>query len=387
VGKPTMKKERPKVAIAVRCVYDYRIPLYKELKSRGKVNITVFHSNRDLSDHSKTATDDNIKDFASYIKGYLLQIGRIKFIIQPSMIIRTLFGNYDVVICEYGKAIITSAITLFLCKVTKKRFVWWASGWEAIIYPKIDRFFKAYNRFFWKLADGVIVFHSDAFQKIKKARLSKEKIYIAQNTIDDRPILSNWDYTLHRGEELRKRMCIQSNDKVILYVGALIKRKRVDFLIKSFAKIAKRHPNIYLIIVGDGDEKKSLEKLSRKLTIPRVIFVGHKADDVYDYFSMCNVFVLPGLGGLAINDAMICKKPVICCCADGSEKDLIEDGVSGHIIPENLFTEDILAERIMSVISDERINIEMGEKAYLRYLKIATFEKMVENFEEAILDF
>lgn len=382
-----MKKERPNVAIVVRCVYDYRIPLYKELKSRGKVNIIVFHSNRDLNDHSKTATDDDIKDFASYIKGYLLKIGRIKFIVQPSMITRTLFGNYDVVICEYGKAIISSAISLFLCKVTKKRFIWWASGWEAVLYPKIDHVFKAYNRFFWRLADGAIVFHSDAFQKLAKARLSKGKIYIAQNTRYDRPILKNWDYTIHQGEVLRKSLNIQSSDKVILYVGALIKRKKVDFLIKSFKKMAKKDPKVCLIIVGDGNERQSLEKLARELDIPRVIFVGNKTDDVYKYFSMCNVFVLPGLGGLAINDAMICRKPVICSCADGSEKDLIEDGVTGYIIPESLFTEDILVDRILSVISDEKINIEMGEKSYLRYLKMATFEKMVKNFEEAILDF
>jgi glycosyltransferase involved in cell wall biosynthesis len=102
---------------------------------------------------------------------------------------------------------------------------------------------------------------------------------------------------------------------------------------------------------------------------------------------MCNVFVLPGLGGLAINDAMICRRAVICSSADGSEKDLIEDGVTGYIIPESLFSEAILVDKILSVISDEKVNVEMGEKAYLRYMKMATFEKMVNNFEEAILDF
>jgi glycosyltransferase involved in cell wall biosynthesis len=382
-----MKKARPNVAIVVRCVYDYRIPLYRELKSRGNANITVFHSNRDLNDHSKTSTDDDIKDFASYIKGYLIKFGRVKFVVQPSIIIRTLFGNYDVVICEYGKSIITSQICLFLCKLTKKRFIWWALGWEAILYPKVDHIFKAFNRFFWKQADGAIVFHSDAFQKLAQAGLSKEKIYIAQNTRDDRPILNNWVYTIHQGEVLRKSLGIQSSDKVILYVGALIKRKKVDFLIKSFEKIAERHANVYLIIVGDGTERQSLEKLTRELDIPRVIFVGNKTDDVYEYFSMCNVFVLPGLGGLAINDAMICRKAVICSSADGSEKDLVEDGVTGYIIPESIFNENILVDRILSVISDEKVNIDMGEKSHLRYLKIAKFEGMIENFEKAILDF
>ncbi|MGZ5279575.1 MAG: glycosyltransferase, partial [Pseudobdellovibrionaceae bacterium] len=71
-----------------------------------------------------------------------------------------------------------------------------------------------------------------------KARSSKEKIYIAQNTRDDRPIINNWEDTVRKGEILRKTLNIQSDDKIILYVGALIKRKRVDILIKSFKKIA-----------------------------------------------------------------------------------------------------------------------------------------------------
>lgn len=264
--------------------------------------------------------------------------------------------------------------------------MWWAAGWEAIIYPRLDRVFKAYTNLFWRLADGAIVFHSKAFHKLTKARLSKGKVYIAQNTRDDRSVLTNWDYTRHRGEVLRQRLSLRGSDKIILYVGALIKRKRVDVLIKAFGQVARLYEHSYLVIVGDGNEKEPLNKLTEDLDIPRVKFVGSKTADVYDYFSMCNVVVLPGLGGLAINDAMICRKPVICSNADGSEKDLIEDGVTGYIIPECAFNEKILAERIVSVIADDKVNAEMGDKAHLRYMKIATFEQMVNNFEKAILD-
>jgi glycosyltransferase involved in cell wall biosynthesis len=381
-----MTKGRPNVAIVVRCIYDYRLPLYKDLQNRGNVHITVFHSTRDLQDHSKTATSDETNDFAINVKGYLFHIGKARLIVQPSIPFRTLFGRYDTVICEYGKSIISSLISLFLCKLTGKRFIWWAAGWERIIYPRLDRVFKAYNSFFWKLADGAIVFHSSAFQQLTKARTSKGKVYIAQNTRDDRLILSNWDYTIQRGEVLRQSLGLHSSDKIILYVGALIKRKRVDVLIKAFGRIANSHQHMYLVIVGDGNEKQSLNKLTKEFDIPRVKFVGSKTTDVYDYFAMCNVVVLPGLGGLAINDAMICRKPVVCSSADGSEKDLIEDGVTGYIIPDGVFSEEILADKIVSIIGNEQVNAEMGEKAHLRYMKMATFEEMVNNFEKAIVD-
>jgi glycosyltransferase involved in cell wall biosynthesis len=381
-----MNKARPNVAIVVRCIYDYRLPLYKDLHDRGNVHITVFHSTRDLQDHSKTATSDEIKEFALNVKGYLFHLGKARLIVQPSIPLRTLFGRYDTVVCEYGKSIVSSLISLFLCKLTGKRFIWWAAGWERSIYPKLGRAFKVYNSFFWKLADGAIVFHSNAFHQLTKARTPKGKVYIAQNTRDDRPILRNWDYTIHRSQVLRKSLGLQSSDKIILYVGALIKRKRVDVLIKAFGQIAKRYQHIYLVIVGDGSEKQPLDNLIKELDIPRVMCVGGKTTDVYDYFAMCNVCVLPGLGGLAINDAMICRKPVVCSSADGSEKDLIENGVTGYIIADSVFSEEILADRILSVIGDEKRNAEMGDKAYVRYMKMATFDEMVNNFERAILD-
>jgi glycosyltransferase involved in cell wall biosynthesis len=189
---------------------------------------------------------------------------------------------------------------------------------------------------------------------------------------------------IKRGEVVRQSLGIQSSDKIVLYVGALIKRKRVDVLIKAFSQIARQDQHTYLVIVGDGSERQCLENVTKDLNLPRVIFVGSKTTDVYEYLAMCDVVVLPGLGGLAINDAMVCGKPVICSCADGSEKDLIEDGVTGYIIPEGLFTEKVLADRILGIISDARVNAEMGGKARVRYLKTARFDDMVRNFEKAI---
>jgi glycosyltransferase involved in cell wall biosynthesis len=329
-------------------------------------------------------TDDEIKSFATYVKGYLLRLGQAKLIIQPSVIVRTVFGHYDAVICEYGKSIISSQISLCLCRLTGKKFIWWAAGWEPILYPRLDFLFKAYTRFLWRLADGAIVFHGSAFQQLTKARSSKGHVYLAQNTRDDRRILNNWGYMIKRGEVVRQSLGIQSSDKIVLYVGALIKRKRVDVLIKAFSQIARQDQHTYLVIVGDGSERQCLENVTKDLNLPRVIFVGSKTTDVYEYLAMCDVVVLPGLGGLAINDAMVCGKPVICSCADGSEKDLIEDGVTGYIIPEGLFTEKVLADRILGIISDARVNAEMGGKARVRYLKTARFDDMVRNFEKAI---
>ena len=75
-----------------------------------------------------------------------------------------------------------------------------------------------------------------------------------------------------------------------------------------------------------------------------------------------SVYVLAGMGGLSINDAMCFSLPVICSVCDGTEKDLITDGVNGYIFQEG--NVDSLAYKIDLVLSDRTKAKVMGEASY-----------------------
>ena len=95
---------------------------------------------------------------------------------------------------------------------------------------------------------------------------------------------------------------------------------------------------------------------------PQFHVSGEIVDGVHDYFHACDVFVMPGLGGLALQQAMMCAKPVVCSVADGTELDLVKDGRNGFFLPRE---EPIEAwtQRISRVLTDPDLRERMGRQS------------------------
>src|SRR6185369_11044416 len=88
---------------------------------------------------------------------------------------------------------------------------------------------------------------------------------------------------------------------VILFVGRLQARKRVDYLLRACAEMESK-PR--LLIVGDGPERAALESLAKDV-YPSAEFIGAKhGAELKPYFEQADLFVLPGTGGLAVQEAM-----------------------------------------------------------------------------------
>ena len=140
----------------------------------------------------------------------------------------------------------------------------------------------------------------------------------------------------------------------IIHVGRLVKWKRVDLLIHTVARLSVKFPEIELIIIGDGPELNNLKKLSLELKIEkRIIFVGSVYDPVMlgRYYKCSTVYVLGGMGGLSINEAMVFEKPIICSICDGTERNLVRNGYNGYLF-ENGNLEDLI-EKLTLLLSDE----------------------------------
>ncbi|HKL44512.1 MAG TPA: glycosyltransferase family 4 protein [Candidatus Absconditabacterales bacterium] len=84
---------------------------------------------------------------------------------------------------------------------------------------------------------------------------------------------------IYRGIEFKPSPRKKHNGKDIRFgfVGRLVDLKGIDLLLKAFANLYKNNKNLSLQIVGDGEEKKNLEKISKDLKIDRVVsFLGYK---------------------------------------------------------------------------------------------------------------
>jgi phosphatidyl-myo-inositol alpha-mannosyltransferase len=102
---------------------------------------------------------------------------------------------------------------------------------------------------------------SEAAQEYLRS-LSDPSVTIIPNGID----LQNFHVPRHKAEK---------KDKTILYIGRLEKRKGVEYLLKSFAELEKRHKHVKLVIAGDGVDRQKLELLTAELRLKNVKFLGY----------------------------------------------------------------------------------------------------------------
>jgi glycosyltransferase involved in cell wall biosynthesis len=163
---------------------------------------------------------------------------------------------------------------------------------------------------------------------------------------------------------------------VVLYVGRLQARKRLDDLIRACAALPESlQPK--LVIVGDGPERRPLESLAG-LIYPSTEFAGAKfGADLAPYFTAADLFVLPGTGGLAVQEAMSYGLPVIVARGDGTQDDLVRPG-NGWQIPNEDYP--ALLSALNEALSGPARLRRMGAESYRIVAEEINIEKMVEVF-------
>ena len=88
--------------------------------------------------------------------------------------------------------------------------------------------------------------------------------------------------------------------------------------------------------MGDGPARQILERLAQEI-YPQAQFTGaHYGSELEADFSWADLFVLPGTGGLAVQQAMAYGLPVIVAQGDGTQDDLVRPGNGWQIPPDDL---------------------------------------------------
>jgi glycosyltransferase involved in cell wall biosynthesis len=175
--------------------------------------------------------------------------------------------------------------------------------------------------------------------------------------------------------------------KVLLTVGRLARSERYKghrILFEALKDLRKEFPGIVLIIVGEGDDRESLQKLVRVYGLGHhVIFAGIVSDNqLREYYNTCDLFVMPSKMegfGIVYLEALACGKPVIAGNKNGS-RDALLDGELGILIdpddPKQLL-------RAMVKIISRDINHRFLDPSYLRETVLSNFG--YERFSERVV--
>lgn len=190
------------------------------------------------------------------------------------------------------------------------------------------------------------------------------------------------------GREIKKKLGL-SNEKVILFVGRLVRHKGAEYLIES-AKYLEGE--VKYIIVGKGDFEGFYKRRARELNVEEnVIFVGNVPyNQLSSYYAACDIFVLPSVArpeafGIVALEAMASGKPVIISDIPGV-RELITQAHEG-LLAEPMNAKDI-AQKIQMLIDDESLRKQMGingRKKTEECFKMSKIAKQIEDVYKEVL--
>lgn len=182
---------------------------------------------------------------------------------------------------------------------------------------------------------------------------------------------------------LLNELRIPQDSKVMLTVCRLSKEKNVETLIKAFSNI--NDEKCFLVIVGDGPEKGSLQKLANKLKLNnRIIFTGFRKD-VERFYSIADLFILlstyEGFGHVYL-EALSSGVPCIALKSDYphiivASEEIISDGKTGYLI--NPYNVEDLYLKINKLLNDDDLRTKMSFKARETCEKKYSWDKHVNN--------
>jgi len=122
-----------------------------------------------------------------------------------------------------------------------------------------------------------------------------------------------------------------------LAIGRLTKQKNFEFLIKVFSEFIKTKDN-KLVIIGEGEQKDSLQKIIEKKKLKDKIFlIGYK-DNVFEYFEKSKCFILSSLWedpGFVLVESAYMNTPIISSDCDNGPKEILGGGSNGILFKSN----------------------------------------------------
>jgi glycosyltransferase involved in cell wall biosynthesis len=139
--------------------------------------------------------------------------------------------------------------------------------------------------------------------------------------------------------EFKRSLELEEGRPIVLYVSKLTSRKRPFDLLAAFRVVAEdpecRRP--YLLFVGDGPERKELERLCARTGGSDARVLGFRnQSELPALYDLADVFVLPSVDepwAVVVNEAMTAACAIIASDQVGAAGDLVREGENGFVFP------------------------------------------------------
>ena len=170
-----------------------------------------------------------------------------------------------------------------------------------------------------------------------------------------------------------------------LDIGRLIKQKNHQLLLNAFQEIYKNDNKYRLVILGDGELKSHLIKLSEKLNISNAVYFAGNVDNVFEYISKSICVISTSLWedpGFVMIETAFVKKIIISSDCPNGPKEFIENNKAGYIFKNNDYNN--LVSQINLFLTDSRKNIYLKKVAAIKKSKKYTLFNHYHSLKKAL---
>jgi glycosyltransferase involved in cell wall biosynthesis len=175
---------------------------------------------------------------------------------------------------------------------------------------------------------------------------------------------------IRREKMMQRRRLGLPPGRLLLYVGRFAPEKNLGGLLEALAALRRDGDSCFSVaLVGDGPEKRRLERLIRRLDLRGVLFCGfRRQEELPVYYGVADALVLPSLyepWGLVVNEAMASGLPVLVSKTAGCCRDLVEEDANGWSLDPKDLDSIVGRLRAFSRMNDEQLE-HMGGRSRQR---------------------
>lgn len=346
--------------------------LLREYAKMPDIEVTLITSSPDEKAHTETLSDGRIrierrpvgkhstdgKSLHFQSKWHILRYAWVSWLFSRSLLKR---DRYDIVHAFFS---VPSGFTALLLKWEYKTpYIVSLRGSDVPGYSErfsqLYFFLKSISRLIWKNASGVVA-NSEGLRDLAYKTDTRQHIGIIRNGVD----------TEHFCPDESKR----NSNTFVVTSGAtrVTARKGLRYLIEAAALLATKYPKLRIDILGDGDEKQSLEQLSGERHLENIVrFLGRiPREETFQYYQRANLFVLPSANeGMsnAMLEALASGLPILATDTGGT-KELVEEGLNGHLL--KMHDAKDIAKRIEWHLTHPEETKRMGAESRRRALQL-----------------
>lgn len=355
-----------KLAIQQRVLAAYRAPFFEALARACQDGLSVFAGLPRPQEQIPTTHDLQIARAVMAHNVHLFD-GALYLCYQHGILDWLEAWNPDVLIVEANPRYLSTPAAVRWMKQRGRPVLAWGLG-APPVHGVTGGLRIAWRKAYLRQFDALLTYSARGAEEYARLGFPAERIFIAPNAVAPRPT-----------HPLPERPPYFNGRPVVLFVGRLQVRKRVDDLLRACAALPEAlQPR--LVIVGEGPARAGLEALAQAI-YPQAEFVGAKhGEALRPYFLAADLFVLPGTGGLAVQEAMAWGLPVIMGEGDGTNQALIrpENGWQAQRGPM------ALAATLQEALSDVERLRRMGAESYRIVCEEVNLEAMVQAFVHAL---